>query len=85
MNFDRWRLLLVSLSMIVSACSAGEQRPEKPPVIEVFACSDHCPGPREKYLRKVYEGIDDEESCKAIGGTPYVFLGWGSTFICLAD
>lgn len=85
MRFDRWRLRLVGLSLLVGACSAGEQRAELPPIVEVFACSDYCPGPREQYLRNVYEGIDDQESCETIGGKPHVFIGWGSTFICLAD
>lgn len=84
--FRTMRLIrLVGLSLILAACVTEDKRPDKPPIVEVFACSDYCPGPREKYLRKAYDGVGDRETCKAIGGRPYVFIGWGSTFICLAD
>jgi hypothetical protein len=76
---------LFGLSIILSACASSNETPDKPPIVEVFACSDYCPGPREKYLRNVYEGILDAESCKAIGGKPYSYIGWGNYFVCLAD
>jgi len=84
---DRTRGLvnLIACVLTASACGANEQRPDQPPIIEVFACSDYCPGPEEKYLKKAYEGVVDPESCEAIGGKPFVFIGWGSHFICLAD
>ena len=87
MTSARRLLQFLALSITVSACAAGDSDgpPDKPRIVEVFACSDYCPGPEEKYLRKVYDGIADRESCEAIGGKPYVYVGWGSTFICLAD
>jgi len=73
------------LTVLQCACAQGGPAPDKPPIIEVFACSDYCPGPQEQYLRRVYEGINDPESCKAVGGKPHVYIGWGSFFVCLAD
>ena len=73
------------LSCMLHACIASTETPDKPPIVEVFACSDYCPGPREKYLRNVYEGVVDPESCEAIGGKPYSYVGWGTHFVCLAD
>ena len=78
-------LILTALTLPQGACIRGKTKPERPPIVEVFACSDYCPGPEEKYLRNVYEGINDAESCKAIGGKPYVYIGWGTFFVCLAD
>jgi hypothetical protein len=57
----------------------------KPPIVEHFACGDYCPGPREQYLKKVYDGVKDEAACKALGGTPYSYIGWGETKVCLAE
>ncbi len=54
----------------------------KPPIVEVFACSDYCPGPREKYLVKVYQGVSDENQCKSLGGIPYTYTGWMEYHVC---
>lgn len=81
----QWLIVLVILW--VSACAAGneEQKASKPEVIEIFACSDYCPGPRSKYMKKVYEGVSDEESCLKLGGKPYTYTGWGTYFACVAE
>ena len=83
-----WRIAFLLLAGIValslSAC-AGHDTEDKPPIVEVFACSDYCPGPKEKYLKNVYEGVDDETTCRELGGKPYVYLGWGTYFICIAN
>jgi len=73
--------------LVLSACADQNQddSPSKPKIIEVFACGDYCPGPREKYMKRVYEGVRDEETCLPLGGKPYTYIGWGSTFICLAE
>jgi len=36
-------------------------------------------------MKRVYEGVRDEETCLALGGKPHTYIGWGSTFICLAE
>lgn len=81
-------LTVVSGALLVwlSACAAWHEDKsiEKPPIVEVFACSDYCPGPKEKYLKMVYEGVNDEETCRKLGGKPYTYLGWGSYFVCIA-
>lgn len=73
--------------IIVSACSTGERNgaTDKPRIIEVFACSDNCPGPEEDYIKKVYEGVEDEGTCLDLGGTPLSYVGWGEFFVCLAE
>lgn len=57
----------------------------KPPIVEHFACGDYCPGPEEQYMKKVYEGINNELDCEAVGGTPYTYTGWGTVTICLSE
>ena len=56
----------------------------EPAIVEVFACSDNCPGPEEQYLKRVYEGISDEARCRELGGEPYTYYGWGEFTVCLA-
>lgn len=55
----------------------------KPPIVDHFACSDYCPGPKEQYMVKVYQGITDETECAKLGGQPSSYTGWGTTKICL--
>lgn len=78
-------LQTIGILLLLSACGGGHEHSDKPRVVEVFACSDYCPGPKEQYLKKVYEGIEDPESCEEVGGKPYVYFGWGSFFVCLAE
>ena len=85
MWWTRRILLSIGITLVLSSCASRDEHPDKPRIIEVFACSDYCPGPGEQYLRNVYEGIRDHESCEAVGGIPYVYVGWGSYFVCLAD
>ena len=58
---------------------------EKPPIIDHFACSDYCPGPKEQYMVKIYQGVTDQKECRQLGGTPYTYYGWGEYHICLAE
>ena len=60
---------------------ADEDR-ERPEIVEVFACSDYCPGPEEKYLKRVYDGVTDEEECRELGGRLYTYIGWGEHTVC---
>jgi hypothetical protein len=57
---------------------------EKPPIVDHFACSDYCPGPREKYMVKIYQGVEDKEECRKLGGRPSSYTGWGTFRICIA-
>lgn len=57
---------------------------ERPPIVDHFACSDYCPGPMEDYMVKVYQGVEDEEECRKLGGKPLSYTGWGTTRICVA-
>jgi len=57
---------------------------EKPPIVNHFACSDYCPGSREKYMVKIYQGVKDEKECRRLGGRPSSYAGWGITKICIA-
>ena len=85
MKFGVKCLLAVAIAML-GACvgSHGNETTEKPPIIEVFACSDYCPGPEERYLKIVYEGVNDKETCLELGGKPYTYIGWGSYMVCIA-
>jgi hypothetical protein len=72
------------LSTTVAACAGEpiEGESEIPNIVEVFACSDYCPDPEEKYMKRVYDGVTDEDECRALGGTPYTFIGWGQHTVC---
>lgn len=77
--------LLGASIVLLGSCAGGDDDRTRPRIIEVFACSDYCPGPEEKYLKRVYEGVDDEETCRKLGGKPYTYIGWGSYFVCIAN
>jgi len=53
-----------------------------PEIVEVFACSDNCPGPEEKYRKRIYDGISDEEECRKLGGKPHTYFGWRQYTVC---
>ena len=76
--------LAIVMVVAIAACANGppEDEPKKPKIVEVFACSDYCPGPEEQYMKRVYEGVTDEEECRKLGGRPYTFIGWGEFRIC---
>jgi hypothetical protein len=57
----------------------------KPPIVDHFACSDYCPGPKEYYMEKVYKGITSEEECRKLGGRFATYVGWGTFHICVAE
>jgi len=57
----------------------------KPPIVDHFACSDYCPGPQEKYMVKIYQGVEDEGECRKLGGKPSSYTGWGTTKICIVE
>ena len=76
--------LFLFAALAVAACG-GETAtppPDTPKIVEVFACSDYCPGPREQYIKRAYEGVTDEEECRRLGGKLYVITGWGRRTVC---
>ncbi|HEX4997444.1 MAG TPA: hypothetical protein VFY29_04430 [Terriglobia bacterium] len=97
MNF--YRCVLIGFTCFVMSGCHGSNRAlhsitrffaqhadlDRPKIIELFACSDYCPGPWEQYLVKAYEGIDNEFDCLRLGGTPHEYFGWGKQFVCLAE
>ncbi len=68
----------------IAACisDAEKENIETPQIVEVFACSDYCPGPREQYIKRVYDGVTDEEECRKLGGRLYTVKGWGTRIVC---
>lgn len=54
-------------------------------ITDHFACSDYCPGPKEKYMKTVYEGISDPQECTEVRGFPYEYRGWVVRNICLVN
>ena len=52
---------------------------------EQFLCSDYCPNPIESYRKKVYKGVTSQIECAIIGGTYYVYSGWGDYKVCLVN
>jgi hypothetical protein len=78
------KIIIFILSAAVAACASDpvDKESETPDIVEVFACSDYCPGPEEKYIKRVYDGVTDEEECRKLGGRPYSYLGWGQYTVC---
>ena len=82
-NFSCKAIVLI-LSAAVAAC-AGDPIDgdfEVPEIVEVFACSDYCPGPEEKYIKRAYDRVFEEEECRKLGGRLYIFIGWGQHTVC---
>ena len=75
-------LIFVYLSKVPKKSEVSDM--EKPPIVVHFACSDYCPGPQEKYMVKIYQGVEDEEECRELGGKPSSYTGWETTKICIA-
>ena len=78
---------LVIVFIASAGVAAGTDYDEKealktPKIVEVFACSDNCPGPKDQYMKRVYEGVTDEEECRKLGGHPYTIVGWGKRVVC---
>lgn len=76
--------IVVVACLSLSGCSNKhvDDNSELPEIIEVFACGDYCPGPRENYIKRAYAGVTDEAECRALGGSPYTYVGWGERTIC---
>ncbi|HCU53122.1 MAG TPA: hypothetical protein DIC36_02170 [Gammaproteobacteria bacterium] len=78
-------LLLNSAGCIAAPAKQDVLSDLRPEIIEVFACGDYCPGPREQYLVKAYKGVNTREECLRIGGQPHEYVGWGKHFVCIAE
>ena len=83
MKLSRFASVLV-MSTAAAACASDplNDASKAPKIVEVFACSDLCPGLPSRYIKSVYEGITDEEECRKLGGEPYTFIGWGQQTVC---
>ena len=80
-------IIIFFAAMVISGCAglATEDGQDKPEIVEVFACSDYCPGPDEKYMKRVYDGVTDEGECLKLGGRPYTYIGWSEYTVCVAE
>ena len=78
------KALVFAASLALAGCSNGpvDEDSGSPEIIEVFACSDNCPGPREQYIKRVFAGVTDEDECRKLGGRPYTYVGWGKRTVC---
>ncbi|MDX2411091.1 MAG: hypothetical protein QNK34_03965 [Woeseiaceae bacterium] len=76
--------MVFAVSFAIAGCTNApvDDDTELPAIVEVFACGDYCPGPEEKYTKRVYDGIADEEECRKLGGRPYFYIGWGQHTVC---
>ena len=82
------KLLLFTLFIICAGCSSSTFQTEaenKPEIINVFTCSDYCPGPVESYYKDAYKGVVDADECLKLDGEPIEVAGWGRTFFCLVN
>lgn len=75
-------VLLLAGATVACVSETITESLDTPRIVDVFACSDYCPGPEEKYMKRVYDGVTDEEACRKLGGRLYTIVGWGKRTIC---
>jgi hypothetical protein len=75
----------VAIAVLGCADVTPEHADGKPEIVEIYACSDYCPGPDEKYMKRVYDGVSDQAECERLGGKPYTYVGWSEFTVCLAE
>lgn len=75
-------VLLLAGAAVACVSETGTESSDTPKIVDVFACSDYCPGPEEKYVKRVYDGVTDEGECRKLGGKLYTITGWGKRTIC---
>ena len=75
-------VLLLAGATLACVGETATESSATPKIVEVFACSDYCPGPEEKYIKRVYEGVTDDAECRKLGGRLYTIAGWGKRTIC---
>ena len=78
-------IALIVFFLLTQESIAPRTIAEKPPIVDHFACADYCPGASGKYMVKIYEGITDPNECRALGGIPQTYSGWGETNICKVE
>jgi hypothetical protein len=76
--------VILILLAAIAACAGDplDAESEVPEIVEIFACGDYCPGPEEKYLKRVYDGVTDKEECRKLGGKLYMWIGWEQRIVC---
>ncbi len=78
-----YSITLVMALLSLPGCADHKQPPSPPPkIVEVFACSDLCPGHEKQYIKRVYEGVTDPEECAALRGSLYSYQGWKMYTVC---
>jgi len=83
MNLGNVTVVLLWAGATVACVSEPDTESlDTPGIVEVFACSDYCPGPEEIYIKRVYDGVTDEEECRKLGGKLYTIAGWGKRTVC---
>ena len=77
-------VVILFLSTVIVACAGDpvDAELEVPEIVEIFACGDYCPGPEEKYLKRVYDGVTNEVECRKLGGRLYTWIDWGQKWVC---
>jgi hypothetical protein len=75
-------VLLLAGATVACVSETGTEPPDTPRIVEVFACSDYCPGPEEQYMKRVYEGVSNAAECRKLGGRLYTITGWGKRTVC---
>ena len=77
-------IFIFVLFVAIAACAGDpvDEESDVPDIVEIFACGDYCPGPEEKYLKRVYDGVTDEEECRKLGGKPYMLIDWEQRTVC---
>lgn len=77
--------VIICFILIATTGYAGdpiEDGHETPEILEVFACGDYCPGPEEKYLKRIYDGVTNKRECRKLGGRLYTYFAKGWYTVC---
>ncbi len=75
-------LIFLTLFVFAFILLFNKNQRSKPEIIDFFACSDYCPGPKEKYIIKIYKGINTKKECEKLKGEFYEFYGWKKYQVC---
>ncbi len=70
--------IVLAASFVITGCASGpvDDDAKLPDIVEVFACSDYCPGPEEKYAEHRMT-IDQSMITGIVDGASMTFIGWG--------
>lgn len=79
---DSTIVIIMAATIVACASDPVDGNSQKPEIVEIFACGDYCPGPEDQYMKRVYDGVTDDEECRRLGGRLYSWIDWQQRTVC---